>query len=221
MSTSRPFAEFELELELACSAGRFVVWLEEFLRQEAAEWPPHDVHRWSAPALTIADEEHLALTSRAWCAHVNLSGSVYADWSPPEIVVEIALTAGEGSLRVALVERRPGRLRGLSERLATQAREAFRMHTAARGPGRPGLPRDEVVYRVACALWAEELRKADPQLTWGEVCQHLPWKPRGTKSLSQWSMDRLAHLRKSDPEGILVEAQQRLAELRIESKKIR
>lgn len=87
-----------------------------------------------------------------------------------------------------------------------------------RSHGRPRLSREERVFRVACAMWAEELRREHPNMTWDDVYRDIRWAPRHKKLLSQDAMYRLVRLRRHDPEGILEKATDKLTELRRERK---
>ncbi len=71
-------------------------------------------------------------------------------------------------------------------------------------PGRPGLDRQELAYRLRAALRARELRAKGR--TWREAAQALQWRygsgPSGIKLL-QDAEQRLRRLQSNDPDGLL------------------
>lgn len=72
--------------------------------------------------------------------------------------------------------------------------------------GRPGLSKPELIYRLARAQDAEELRAKDPQKTWKEIARDIHWyygsgEP-GVKLLED-ARRRLKRLKSSDPDGLL------------------
>ena len=78
--------------------------------------------------------------------------------------------------------------------------------------GRPGLEHDELVYRLAMAQEAEELRAKDSALTWKEIAREIGWRLGYQESGIKLLLDaryRLRRLQKSDPDGLLAEVAQR------------
>ena len=84
-------------------------------------------------------------------------------------------------------------------------------------PGRPGLSQEETVDRVAYALWAEEAKSTDPELTWPEIIKEIGWSYGNSSESRRKSLEkcrqRIARLKEHDPEGILEEAEERKQEL--------
>lgn len=84
-------------------------------------------------------------------------------------------------------------------------------------PGRPGLSRNEVVKRIARAIWGEELKSSDPKMTWKEIAREIDWPQGAKKSAVKLLEDarlRYKRLVDLDEENILPEAEQKLAELK-------
>ena len=48
--------------------------------------------------------------------------------------------------------------------------------------GRRNLSHDEWIYRLAKAQEAEEIKKADPELTWKQICVKIGWSRGGTRN---------------------------------------
>jgi hypothetical protein len=74
--------------------------------------------------------------------------------------------------------------------------------------GNPGLSREELIYRIDCALQAEEIRAENPEKTWAEITSEIRWKygvdRAGIKKLED-ARNRLKRARKSDSDGLLAE----------------
>jgi hypothetical protein len=74
--------------------------------------------------------------------------------------------------------------------------------------GRPGLDHDELIYRLAKAQEAEEIRRADPEMWWKMVAKEINWR-HGISgpglSLLRDARKRLRRLEKDDPGGLLQE----------------
>jgi hypothetical protein len=77
--------------------------------------------------------------------------------------------------------------------------------------GRPGLDHDELVYRLAKAQEAEEIRRADPEMWWKMVAKAINWR-HGISgpglTLLRDARRRLHSLEQNDPEGFLLEVAQ-------------
>lgn len=86
-------------------------------------------------------------------------------------------------------------------------------NVTARLGGRPPLERHELVYRLAKAQEAEEIRAREPEKTWKEIAQQIRWRHgagiTGVERLRD-ARKRLKRLLDDDPDGILNE----VAELR-------
>ena len=69
-----------------------------------------------------------------------------------------------------------------------------------RRPGHPGLPHEELVYRLAKAQQAEEIRGQHPSMFWKEIARAIEWKhgsrPGGVKLLE----DARRRLKGASPE---------------------
>jgi hypothetical protein len=80
-----------------------------------------------------------------------------------------------------------------------------------RATGRPGLDHDELIYRLAKAQEAEEIRRADPEMWWKMVAKEISWR-HGISgpglSLLRDARKRLWRLEKDDPGGLLQEVAQ-------------
>jgi hypothetical protein len=75
-----------------------------------------------------------------------------------------------------------------------------------RGPGRPGLSRDELIYRLAKAQEGEQIKRDDPSMTWKEIALEIDWRMGAGKpgvKLLEDARKRLRRLEKHDPEGLL------------------
>ena len=83
--------------------------------------------------------------------------------------------------------------------------------------GRPGLTREQVVYRVAKAQEGEEIKQADPAMTWKEIAREISWASGSHEDALALLRDaryRLRRLESDDPELVLDE----VAQLRASSK---
>ena len=79
--------------------------------------------------------------------------------------------------------------------------------------GRPGLIKEELIYRLARAQQAEEIRAKDHQKTWKEIAQEIKWRLGSGKpgvKLLEDARQRLKRLESFDPDGLL----QRVREFR-------
>lgn len=79
-------------------------------------------------------------------------------------------------------------------------------------PGRPGLSRNDVVDRIARAIWGKELKSSEPKKTWKVIAREIVW-PLGFKLLED-ARHRYDRLIEFDEDSILPEAKQKLAELK-------
>lgn len=61
-----------------------------------------------------------------------------------------------------------------------QAEPAVQDDAQPRGPGNPGLERAELIYRLAAAQEAVEIKASDPSITWKECARKLRWR-HGTR----------------------------------------
>jgi len=77
--------------------------------------------------------------------------------------------------------------------------------------GRPGLDHDELIYRLAKAQEAEEIRRADPEMWWKMVAKEINWR-HGISgpglTLLRDARKRLRSLEQADPGGLLQEVAQ-------------
>ncbi len=83
---------------------------------------------------------------------------------------------------------------------------------AAARPGHPGLPPEEVILRLAYALWAIELRQQDPQNVWKNIARQVEW-PYDIKLLED-ARRRLERAEQADDLPLLMEARHKLVELK-------
>ncbi len=85
-------------------------------------------------------------------------------------------------------------------------------------PGRPGLPPNELIYRLAQAQRAEEIKARHPDMTWKEIAREIGWTKGTSKAgvkLLEDARHRLERARKSpDWERLAPKIQERLASLR-------
>ncbi len=83
-------------------------------------------------------------------------------------------------------------------------------YAGRRRPGHPGLDQDELVYRLASAQEAEEIRAATG-MHWKEIAKKISWRC-GTNSagvkLLEDARKRLERLKKNDPDHLLEEVTQ-------------
>lgn len=81
----------------------------------------------------------------------------------------------------------------------------------ARPVGRPPLSGQELIYRLAKAQEAEEIRRKDPSMTWKEIAKQIGWR-RGHDeagvALLRDARTRLGRREKGDPEGLLQDVAQ-------------
>lgn len=90
-------------------------------------------------------------------------------------------------------------------------------------PGRPGLEldHDELIYRLAMAQWAEQMKRDDRDMTWNEIQAEIGWARGGTRKskakLLQYARDRLRRLEHKDPDNLLEEVAQRRRDLQAEA----
>jgi hypothetical protein len=73
--------------------------------------------------------------------------------------------------------------------------KAQKKQQMAMQPGNPGLSFHEQTYRVAMAIWAEELRQQDSSKPWKEIARQICW-PYGLKLLED-ARSRLVKARKA------------------------
>jgi len=109
--------------------------------------------------------------------------------------------------------------------IAEASSPAIRRSVQGRGGGHPGLSRDELVYRVAKAMDAEQIKKETPDMTWKEVVREIKWDRGSTRAskvkLLQDARYRLDRLKDDDPSGILPDAEILRERWRKEKKKTR
>jgi len=67
--------------------------------------------------------------------------------------------------------------------------------------GNPGLPEQELMRRLARAMWAEEIRQETPWITWGQIARKVGWLHH--LKLLQDARNRLARVRKSGDRALL------------------
>lgn len=99
--------------------------------------------------------------------------------------------------------------RWLAPRASTATGAAVRK--SQRLGGRPGLDHDELIYRLAKAQEAKEMRRADPEMWWKMVAKEISWRHGiGGPGLSllRDARKRLRRLEKNDPGGLLQEVAQ-------------
>lgn len=76
--------------------------------------------------------------------------------------------------------------------------------------GSPGLSDEELIYRLAKAMEAEEMRKAHPNMRWKEIAVAIDWNVGGTFEsnikLLKDARDKLKRYQDSDPKGLLEKA---------------
>jgi len=117
--------------------------------------------------------------------------------------VEVSASTAEG---VALASAMLSQLRTLGQPVPPTGHRGDCPGEPVGEPGRPGLDRDELVYRLSAALRARELRAGG--MTWAEAARELRWRyghgAAGVKLL-QDAEKRLCRLERSDPEGLLAE----------------
>jgi len=74
--------------------------------------------------------------------------------------------------------------------------------------GRPGLEHDELIYRLAKAQEAEEIKRADPDMWWKMIAKEINWR-HGISgpglTLLRDARKRLRSLEEDDPGGLLQE----------------
>lgn len=92
------------------------------------------------------------------------------------------------------------------EMIVKEVRSLMLAREAHRG-GHPGLDHDELVYRLAKAEEAEEIRSENPDMTWKEIAKDIDWRygidERGLALLRVARLSRLPRLKKDDPHGLL------------------
>jgi len=77
--------------------------------------------------------------------------------------------------------------------------------------GRPGLDHHELIYRLAKAQEAEEIRRGDPSMTWKEIAKEIDWRygiNAPGLALLRDARRRLQRLEKNDPDALLQEVTQ-------------
>lgn len=92
-----------------------------------------------------------------------------------------------------------------------KTRSPVAIEKGQRATGRPGLDHDELIYRLAKAQEAGEIRRADPEMWWKMVAKEINWRygisDRGLALLRD-ARKRLRSLEENDPEGFLQEVAQ-------------
>lgn len=123
-----------------------------------------------------------------------------------EVVAQCDLPEAEdyfGALLAAMEERWP---QGWAK-----SRSPVAMDKGQRATGRPGLDHDELIYRLAKAQEAEEIRRADPEMWWKMVAKEINWRYGSSDpglSLLRDARKRLRRLEEDDPGGLLQELAQ-------------
>jgi hypothetical protein len=82
------------------------------------------------------------------------------------------------------------------------------VHKSQRQGGRPGLDHDELIYRLAKAQEAEEIKRANPDTWWKMVAKEINWRHGiGGPGLTllRDARKRLRSLEQDDPGGLLQE----------------
>jgi len=77
-----------------------------------------------------------------------------------------------------------------------------------RAGGRPGLDHDELIYRLAKAQEAEEIKRADPDMSWKMIAKEINWRHGiggAGLTLLRDARKRLRSLEEDDPGGLLRE----------------
>jgi hypothetical protein len=77
-------------------------------------------------------------------------------------------------------------------------------------PGRSKISHDDLIYRLAKAKLAEELRKSNPKKTWGQIAVEIKW--RYPKKLLEDARNRLKRAEKD--EKLMREVEEYLKNLR-------
>lgn len=86
-------------------------------------------------------------------------------------------------------------------------------------PGRPGLEldHDELIYRLAMAQWAEQMKRDDPDMRWNEIQVEIGWDRGGSREskakLLYYARDKLHRFERKDPDNLLEEVAQRRRDL--------
>jgi len=90
-------------------------------------------------------------------------------------------------------------------------------------PGRPGLEldHDELIYRLAMAQWAEQMKRDDPDMRWNEIQVKIGWDRGGSREskakLLYYARDKLHRFERKDPDNLLEEVAQRRRDLQAEA----
>ncbi len=157
--------------------------------------------------------------------------------SRTDIGATAACQAGSVPIGIAIsvryMEHRPGTLEVESECYLAEGMQYFRALLAAMGErwpparastaaappvrksqrpgGRPGLDHDELIYRLAKAQEAEEIKRADPEMWWKMVAKEINWRHGISDpglTLLRDARKRLRSLEEADPGGLLQEVAQ-------------
>lgn len=123
---------------------------------------------------------------------------VIAKYNPPAVMSYAVMTYFDGLL-AAIEKRWP--------EAQMQVAIVASVPEKQRPGGAPGLNREELVYRLAKAQEAEEIKRKCPELTWKEIVHIIDWARGGTREsrikLLEDARYRLGRLKKGDPEGLL------------------
>ena len=143
-------------------------------------------------------------TSRAGSVPMGLAISFrYMEYKPGATTVVARCHLPEAvdyfeALLAAMQERWPG--------AGAKIRTATAMGKRQRPAGRPGLDQDELIYRLAKAQEAVEIRRADPEMWWKMVVKAINWRygiSGPGLSLLRDARKRLRSLEEDDPGGLL------------------
>jgi len=117
----------KVSMRLACDAGRFTLWLEEFVRHEAEKRGAAG-RKSSLELIVVDDRQHLQIAQRlpgdeelpapGLAVRDDFEGYFY--WVLVK-VIEVMLTEADGRLDVTVTAFLPGQLGGLAERLLQRA----------------------------------------------------------------------------------------------------
>jgi hypothetical protein len=129
----------------------------------------------------------------------------YMEYRPTTVEVIAECHLGEAvdyfeALLAAMAERWPS--------LEGKTAAGTAVHKSQRQGGRPGLDHDELIYRLAKAQEAEEIKRANPDTWWKMVAKEINWRHGiGGPGLTllRDARKRLRSLEQDDPGGLLQE----------------
>jgi hypothetical protein len=205
----------QVTLYLDTTAYHFVSWLRDHISRNLP--PPYldeDETRVYLERARPPRREGLASRVDIGATAASQGGSVpmgtaitlrYMEYKPGSVEVIAACHLREAveyfeALLAAMGERWPAP----RTRTATGAAVGKRL----RAVGRPGLDHDELIYRLAKAQEAEEIKRADPDIWWKMVAKEINWR-HGISApgltLLRDARKRLRRLEEGDPGGLLQE----------------